>query len=248
MKRALNLVREAEKNIVTLSLDEAQEAMNDENTVIVDVRDVRELWREGKIPGAFHSPRGMNEFWIDPESPYHKPIYASGKRFVLYCGAAWRSALEAKMFKEMGIENVAHIAGYREAFSRLDGDSVANLWHSPSGITHSNRDGDAADVTWWNDNAPMRDNMRKLCDIYRDNDYSHANFRIETFYSLGAHHAFADLHWDLIRRGGESLQSFRTGYNLVRTGEGIRVLMVTQYQEDISTMKQDSKDVRNAAQ
>ncbi len=111
MGRAMDLVHAAEREIVTLSLKETHEAMEDENTVIVDIRDVRELWREGKIPGAIHSPRGMNEFWIDPESPYHKPIYASGKRFVLYCGGAWRSALEAKMFQEMGIKNVAHMAG-----------------------------------------------------------------------------------------------------------------------------------------
>jgi rhodanese-related sulfurtransferase len=111
MGRAMDRVHAAEKEIVTLTLEETRTAMTDENTVIVDIRDVRELWREGKIPGAFHSPRGMNEFWIDPESPYHKPIYASNKRFVLYCGGAWRSALEAKMFQEMGIEKVAHMAG-----------------------------------------------------------------------------------------------------------------------------------------
>jgi rhodanese-related sulfurtransferase len=114
MKRAMDMVHDAEQHIVTLSIEEVSAAMNDANTVIVDIRDVRELWREGKVPGAVHSPRGMNEFWIDPESPYHKPMYAPenrGKRFILYCGGAWRSALEAKMFKEMGIENVAHMAG-----------------------------------------------------------------------------------------------------------------------------------------
>jgi rhodanese-related sulfurtransferase len=111
MKRSIDLVRAAEKEITTLSLDEVRAAMSDDNTVIVDIRDVRELWREGKIPGALHSPRGMNEFWIDPESPYHKPVFASGKRYVLYCAGAWRSALEAKMFQDMGIENVAHMAG-----------------------------------------------------------------------------------------------------------------------------------------
>jgi rhodanese-related sulfurtransferase len=111
MKRSIDLVRDAENEIITLSLDEVRVAMEDANTVIVDVRDVRELWREGKIPGALHSPRGMNEFWIDPESPYHKPMFASGKRYVLYCAGAWRSALEAKMFQDMGIENVAHMAG-----------------------------------------------------------------------------------------------------------------------------------------
>jgi rhodanese-related sulfurtransferase len=114
MGRAMDLVLAAEREIVTLSLEETRAAMDDANTVIVDIRDVRELWREGKIPGALHSPRGMNEFWIDPESPYHKTIYASAepqKRFILYCAGAWRSALEAKLFQEMGLANVAHMAG-----------------------------------------------------------------------------------------------------------------------------------------
>ena len=111
MNSAQELVAAAEREIVTLTLDEARAALDDPNTVIVDIRDVRELWREGKIPGALHSPRGMNEFWIDPSCEYHKPVYASGKRFVLYCAAAWRSALEAKMFQDMGLSNVAHISG-----------------------------------------------------------------------------------------------------------------------------------------
>ena len=111
MRSALELVADAEREITTLSLEEVRAAMDDLDTVIVDIRDVRELWREGKIPGAIHSPRGMNEFWIDPTSPYHKPVYASGKRFVLYCAGAWRSALEAKMFQDMGLTNVAHMGG-----------------------------------------------------------------------------------------------------------------------------------------
>ena len=111
MRSALQLVAEAEREITTLSFDEMRAAMDDPNTVIVDIRDVRELWREGKIPGAMHSPRGMNEFWIDPTCEYHKPIYASNKRFVLYCAGAWRSALEAKMFQDMGLTNVAHLTG-----------------------------------------------------------------------------------------------------------------------------------------
>ena len=110
MRSTLSLVESASREIITLSLDEVRAAMDDPDTVIVDIRDVRELWREGKIPGALHSPRGMNEFWIDPASPYHKPVYASGKRFVLYCAGAWRSALEAKMFQDMGLTRVAHMA------------------------------------------------------------------------------------------------------------------------------------------
>jgi hypothetical protein len=137
---------------------------------------------------------------------------------------------------------------YRDAFNRLDGEAVANLWYSCSGITHLNRDGDAAEITWWNEASPMRENMQKLCDVYRTNDYSHANFQIDAFRSLGPHHAFADLHWDLFRKNGESLQSFNTGYNLMRTRDGIRVLMATQYEENVAKMKQDGKDVSNAAQ
>jgi rhodanese-related sulfurtransferase len=120
MKNAADLVAAAEKEIVTLSLEETRAAMNDANTVIVDIRDVRELWRDGKIPGALHSPRGMNEFWIDPSCEYHKPIYASGKRFVIYCAGAWRSALEAKMFQDMGLKNVAHMAGGFTAWRAAD--------------------------------------------------------------------------------------------------------------------------------
>lgn len=111
MRSAQELVTDAKREIVTLTLDEVRAAMDDPNTVIVDIRDIRELWRDGKIPGALHSPRGMNEFWIDPSCEYHKPVYASGKRFVLYCAAAWRSALEAKMFQDMGLTNVAHMSG-----------------------------------------------------------------------------------------------------------------------------------------
>ena len=111
MRSSQALVADAEREIATLTLDQVRAAMDDPNTVIVDIRDVRELWREGKIPGAIHSPRGMNEFWIDPTCEYHKPVYASSKRFVLYCAAAWRSALEAKMFQDSGLPNVAHMHG-----------------------------------------------------------------------------------------------------------------------------------------
>jgi rhodanese-related sulfurtransferase len=82
-----------------------------DDTVLVDLRDPRELEREGKMPGAFHCPRGMLEFWIDPESPYHKPIFAEDKQFVFFCGGGWRSALAAKAAQDMGLKPVAHIEG-----------------------------------------------------------------------------------------------------------------------------------------
>lgn len=106
------LVDNAMAQIETLSVDEARKLHGrDEEAVFIDLRDPREIEREGKIPGAFSCPRGMLEFWIDPESPYHKPVFASGKRFVFYCGSGWRSSLSAKTAQDMGLENVTHIGG-----------------------------------------------------------------------------------------------------------------------------------------
>ena len=105
------LVAEANAMIETLSVPDAQALLGQDDVVLVDLRDPRELEREGKMPGAFHCPRGMLEFWIDPESPYHKPVFAQDKRFVFFCGGGWRSALAAKAAQEMGLKPVAHIDG-----------------------------------------------------------------------------------------------------------------------------------------
>ena len=105
------LVAEAEAAIETLSVEQAKSLRGNENVVFVDLRDPRELEREGRMPGAFHCPRGMLEFWIDPDSPYAKPIFAQDKRFVFFCGGGWRSALAARTAREMGLHPVAHIAG-----------------------------------------------------------------------------------------------------------------------------------------
>ena len=105
------LVAEANALIETLSVPDAQALLGQDDVVLVDLRDPRELEREGKMPGAFHCPRGMLEFWIDPESPYHKPVFAQDKRFVFFCGGGWRSALAAKIAQEMGLKPVAHIDG-----------------------------------------------------------------------------------------------------------------------------------------
>ena len=86
------LIARAMAEIETVSLEKAQTLLDDPDTVFVDIRDVRELEREGMIPNALHAPRGMLEFWVDPESPYFKPVFGEGKRFILYCASAWRSA------------------------------------------------------------------------------------------------------------------------------------------------------------
>ena len=113
------LVDAAEREIETLPIEKALSLHGNEDVVFVDIRDIRELDREGRMPGAFHCPRGMLEFWIDPASPYHKKIFAEDKRFIFFCAGGWRSALAAKTAQDMGLERVAHIGGgfkeWREA-------------------------------------------------------------------------------------------------------------------------------------
>lgn len=106
------LVDEAMAQVTTWTVAETRERMADPSVQMVDIRDVRELQAEGTLPGSYHAPRCMLEFWVDPESPYHKKIFADdSKRFVLFCGAGWRSALAAKTLQDMGMRNVAHIEG-----------------------------------------------------------------------------------------------------------------------------------------
>jgi rhodanese-related sulfurtransferase len=115
------LVAEAEKEIETIKISEALKLHGSSEVVFVDLRDVRELWREGSIPGAFHCPRGMLEFWIDPDCIYFKDIFASGKKFVFYCNLGWRSALAAQVSQRMGLTPVAHIGGGFHAWKQADG-------------------------------------------------------------------------------------------------------------------------------
>lgn len=109
------LVKEAMDAVKTYSVPEALAKLHDATVQIVDIRDIREL-TQGTVLGAYHAPRGMLEFWVDPASPYHKPLFADeSKEFVLFCGAGWRSALAAKALQDMGMTNVAHIdGGYAE--------------------------------------------------------------------------------------------------------------------------------------
>ena len=105
------LIAEAEKHIDAISVNEAEGMLKDDGVVFVDIRDVRELWREGKLPGATHAPRGMLEFWVDPDSPYHRDIFAADKKFVFYCASAWRSALATHTVQQMGMDRVCHVTG-----------------------------------------------------------------------------------------------------------------------------------------
>jgi len=110
-KTVKSMVDEAMECITTFSVEEAQDLHGRDDVQFIDIRDVRELEREGVIPGAFHAPRGMLEFWVDPESPYFKPVFAPGKHFVLFCAAGWRSALATKTLQDMGLPRVGHVDG-----------------------------------------------------------------------------------------------------------------------------------------
>lgn len=115
------LVADAEQRIDAISAEAALAESESREVVFVDLRDVRELKREGKIPGAFHCPRGLLEFWIDPESPYYNKIFGEDKRFVFYCNLGWRSALAADVAQKMGLERVCHIDGGFEAWKHAGG-------------------------------------------------------------------------------------------------------------------------------
>jgi rhodanese-related sulfurtransferase len=115
------LLEEANAVATAIPAATALSLHNDTNVVFVDIRDPRELDRDGMIIGAFSAPRGMLEFWVDPDSPYYKTIFSREKRLLLYCTSAWRSALAVKTLQDMGMENVAHIEGGLNAWKAAGG-------------------------------------------------------------------------------------------------------------------------------
>ena len=116
-----DLVEAAEARIRTVTAEEAIDMLDSDDVLFVDLRDVRELKREGGIPGAFHCPRGLLEFWIDPESPYHHAVFAEPKEFVFFCNLGWRSALAADIAQQMGLKT-CHIGGGFEAWKAFGGE------------------------------------------------------------------------------------------------------------------------------
>ena len=102
------MVAEAKLKINEIDAKEAIKLFNDDNVIFIDIRDIRERQKLGYIPGSFHAPRGMLEFWIDPESPYFKDIFNTNKKYIFHCAAGWRSALAVSTLKDMGFE-ASHI-------------------------------------------------------------------------------------------------------------------------------------------
>ncbi len=110
-KSVKTMIADAKAQITELTAAEMIEKAKDPNVLLVDIRDPRELDRDGRIPGAFHATRGMLEFWIDPQSPYFKPVFGEDKEFVFFCAGGMRSVLAAKTVQDMGLKPVAHMIG-----------------------------------------------------------------------------------------------------------------------------------------
>ena len=110
-KTVKQLVAEANEDITTYSQEDVEKLAKRDDVTLVDIRDVRELERDGMLENAFHAPRGMIEFWVDPDSPYHKPIFAKDRTFIFYCASGWRSALTTKAAQDVGLLNCGHLDG-----------------------------------------------------------------------------------------------------------------------------------------
>ena len=124
-KTVKELIKEANDVVDVWTAEKTVKEQDNDDVVVIDIRDIRELWREGKFKGASHVPRGMLEFWFDSESPYHKEWLADeSKTYVLHCASGWRSALATKALKDMGFDNVAHVetgfTGLKEAGADIE--------------------------------------------------------------------------------------------------------------------------------
>jgi rhodanese-related sulfurtransferase len=118
------LLAEADAKVQTIAPNALAKEIHDPDLVVVDIRDIRELQKEGHLPGAIHSPRGMLEFWIDPDSPYAKPVFQEDKRFVFYCRSGWRSALATDVAMRLGLQRTSHLEGGFTAWKDEDCEIV----------------------------------------------------------------------------------------------------------------------------
>ncbi|MFV0258006.1 MAG: rhodanese-like domain-containing protein [Acidimicrobiales bacterium] len=132
VQKAWDLVDEAKKDIDNLTPKQVKAELESGSATVVDIRDHRELYLKGKIPGAVHAPRGMLEFWIDPASEYYRELFTPDKRFVLYCAGGGRSALAAKTMKDMGYPDVGHLepgfSGWEDAGYEVEDIKAGSKW------------------------------------------------------------------------------------------------------------------------
>lgn len=132
IKKAWDMVAEAKESIENLSVEQVKAELDAGSATIVDIRDFRELYLKGKIPGAFHADRGMLEFWVDPASEYYREVFKPEQRYILYCAGGGRSALAAKAIKDMGYPNVGHLeagfGGWASAGMPVEDMKASSKW------------------------------------------------------------------------------------------------------------------------
>ena len=132
IKKVWDMVDEAKKDLENLSVDQVKAELDAGTAVVVDIRDFRELYLKGKVPGAFHADRGMLEFWVDPASQYYRDVFTPDRRYIVYCAGGGRSALAAKAMKDMGYPNVAHMeagfTGWAEAGMPVEDCKTGAKW------------------------------------------------------------------------------------------------------------------------
>jgi rhodanese-related sulfurtransferase len=132
VKKAWDMVAQAKQEIENLSPEQLKQEIDDSRAIVVDIRDNRELYLKGKIPGAVECPRGMLEFWVDPASEYYREVFKPEKRYVLYCAGGGRSALSAKTMKDMGYQDVAHLepgfGGWEKAGYDIEDVQASSKW------------------------------------------------------------------------------------------------------------------------
>ena len=137
-KHASEMVAEAKTRIENLTVDEVEKELEAGAATVIDIRDVRELYESGAVPGSVHAPRGMLEFWIDPESEYHRDVFDPDKRYILYCAAGMRSALAADTMRAMGYRDVAHMesgfSGWESAGKPVEDKKTGSKWVKRSDI------------------------------------------------------------------------------------------------------------------
>ena len=128
IKSSQILVEEAKKSIENLNSDEVKQLAEKKEITLIDIRDIRELWKEGTIKDSKHNPRGMLEFWLDPDSSYYKTNKIQDmKKMVLFCALGLRSALATKTLTDMGFKNVAHVDGGFDALKKSGFDIIEKI-------------------------------------------------------------------------------------------------------------------------
>lgn len=132
IKRIFGLVEDVKQHIENLSIEQLKAELDDPDTLVADIREIQERVDLGTIPGSKHAPRGMLEFWADPQSPYYRDWFVEDKRIVLFCAGGGRSALAAKALMDMGFSNVAHVepgfTGWQEAGEEIEDVSATSRW------------------------------------------------------------------------------------------------------------------------